>query len=92
MLCEFRRYDEAARKLKEGIRMCGKEEYRGVIPYIRKKVDLYACLLDVYYLSGDFEKCREVIGVIDEENRKNRDVGVVKVIAEDYRGEVFGGD
>ena len=30
-------------------------------------------------------------GVIDEENRKNRDVGVVKVIAEDYRGEVFGG-
>lgn len=91
MLCEFRRYDEAARKLKEGIRMCGKEEYRGVIPYIRKKVDLYACLLDVYYLSGDFEKCREVIGVIDEENRKNRDVGVVKVIAEDYRGEVFGG-
>ncbi|HBA47736.1 MAG TPA: hypothetical protein DCZ91_08035 [Lachnospiraceae bacterium] len=92
MLYEFGRYEEAAEKLKEGIRMCGKEEYRGVIPYIRKKVDLYACLLDVYYLSGNFEKCREVIGVIDEENLKNRDVGVVKVIAEDYRGEVFGGD
>lgn len=92
MLCEFEKYGEAAEKLKEGIEICGKEAYYGVVPYIRKKVDLYAFLLDVYYLCGDFEKCREVIGVIDEENRKNRDVGVVKVIAEDYRGEVFGGN
>ena len=91
MLCEFGKYEEAAEKLKEGIEICGKEAYQGVVPYIRRKVDLYAFLLDVYYLSGDFEKCREVIGVIDEENLKNQDVGVVKVIAEDYRGEVFGG-
>lgn len=92
MLCEFGKYEEAAEKVKEGIEICGKVAYHGVVPYIRRKVDLYAFLLDVYYLSGNFEKCREVIGVIDEENLKNRDVGVVKVIAEDYRGEVFGGD
>lgn len=90
MLFDLEKYDEAAEKLKEGIRICEKDEYRSVIPYIRKKVDLYACLLDAYYLMKDFGKCREVIGVIDEENLRNREIGVVKVIAEDYRGEVFG--
>ncbi|WP_251209912.1 NB-ARC domain-containing protein [Acetatifactor aquisgranensis] len=91
MLGEFRKYEEAAEKLKKGIQMCEKDEYKGIIPYIRKRVHLYACLLDMYYLGGDFTKCREVIGIIDEENSRNREYGVVKVIEEGYREEIFNG-
>ena len=89
MLDEFGKYEEAAEKLKKGIQLCEKDEYSGIVPYIRKKVHLYACLLDMYYLGGDFAKCREVIGIIDEENLRNREYGVVKEIEARYREEVF---
>lgn len=91
MLFEFKEYEKAAEKFKEGIRLCEKDAYKSVVPYIRKKVDLYTCLLDAYYLKGDFEKCREVLGVIDEENWRNRELGVVKVIEEGYREEILRG-
>ncbi|WP_300810189.1 NB-ARC domain-containing protein [uncultured Acetatifactor sp.] len=91
MLIELKEYEKAAEKLIEGIRLCEKDAYKSVVPYIRKKVDLYTCLLDTYYLKGDFEKCREVLGVIDEENRRNRELGVVKVIEEGYREEILRG-
>lgn len=90
MLYEFGRYEESASKLKAGIQLCEREEHRGMIPYVRKKMDLYACLLDVYYMSGDFVSCREVLGIIDAENEANREVGVLKVIEAGYRGEVLG--
>lgn len=89
MLAEFGKYEEAAEKLKKGIQLCEKDDYKGIVPYIRKKVYLYACLLDMYYMSGDFAKCREVIGIIDEENFRNREYGVVKVIEEGFRKEIF---
>lgn len=91
VLFEFKEYEKAAEKFKEGIRLCEKDAYKSVVPYIRKKVDLYTCLLDAYYLKGDFEKCREVLGVIDEENWRNRELGVVKVIEEGYREEILRG-
>ena len=40
-------------------------------------------------MKGDFVKCREVLGVIDEENRRNRELGVVKVIEKGYREEIL---
>lgn len=91
MLVELEEYEKAAEKLIEAIRLCEKDAYKSVVPYIRKKVDLYTCLLDTYYLKGDFERCREVLGVIDEENRRNRELGVVKVIEEGYREEILRG-
>lgn len=91
MLVELEEYEKAAEKLIEAIGLCEKDAYKSVVPYIRKKVDLYTCLLDTYYLKGDFERCREVLGVIDEENRRNREFGVVKVIEEGYREEILRG-
>ena len=89
MHLEFAEYEKAAEKLTEGIRLCEKAAYKSVVPYIRKKVDLYTSLLDTYYMKGDFVKCREVLGVIDEENRRNRELGVVKVIEKGYREEIL---
>lgn len=89
MLMDLGEYEEAAEKAIVGILMCEKEEYKGVIPYIREKMYLYACLLDAYYLNKDFGKCREIITEIDAENEANREYGVVKVIAADYREEIF---
>lgn len=91
MLIELKEYERADEKLIEGIRICKKDAYKSVVPYIRKKVHLYTCLLDTYYLKGDFVKCREVPGVMDEENRRNRELGVVKVIEEGYREEILRG-
>ena len=51
---------------------------------------MYACLLDAYYLAGEFEKCREVLGVIDVLNRENEELGIVKVIEAGYREEIEG--
>lgn len=89
MLLTLSEYEKAAEMLKKGIQMCDKETCQGVIPYVRKKVDLYACLLDAYYLAGDFEKCREVLGMIDVLNRENEELGIVKVIEAGYREEII---
>lgn len=88
MLLTLREYEKAAEMLKAGIQMCDKETCQGVIPYVREKVELYACLLDAYYLAGEFEKCREVLGVIDALNRENEELGIVKVIEAGYREEI----
>lgn len=91
MIYNFGGYEDAAGMLEKGVEMCEKEAYRGVIPYVRKKVFLYACMLDNYYMNQDYEKCREILGVIDAENERNRELGVVKVIAEDYRDDILNG-
>lgn len=88
MLADFGEYGKAAELLKNGIQMCETEDCRGVVPYIREKVYLYACLLDMYYLAGDFVRCREVLGVIDELNRENEELGIEKVIEAGYREEI----
>ncbi len=45
MFCEFADYERAAKLLRKGIEMC--EKYTNVIPYERKKKQLYQCLLDI---------------------------------------------
>lgn len=54
MYAELQMYDRAAAYIQRGIRIC--EEKTGVIPYMRKKMDLYGCLADVYALEGNLSK------------------------------------
>ena len=76
MLLEWKQYEEAAGWLYTAIHVC--EDYAGIIPYIRKKMDLYSYLLDVYFEEEAYEQCKEIITLIEKENEMNSDIGLVK--------------
>ncbi len=63
---EWQKYDSAAQQIISAIDIC--KNHNGVIPYIRKKKDLYNCLLDIYSFSQDSEKYKAIIEQIENEN------------------------
>lgn len=73
----------SAEFLIDGIKIC--EQKDTSVPYIRKKMELYRCLLDVCYEWGKQEVCRRIVAEIDDGNRKYRSVGVYVEIPEDLR-------
>ena len=74
MLWELEQYDRAISWLDDGIKIC--EEFPDVIPYIRKKLQLYSCKVDVYYYSGEYDECRKTIVVLDALNKEYNKIGV----------------
>lgn len=84
---EWKKCIKSASIIKSGIKIC--EAYDGVIPYIRKKMDLYGCLLDICYVAGDFSECRKIIAYIDDANKANRDIGIKKEIPPQLRKEIL---
>ena len=83
MMCIWERYSYSAEFLIDGIKIC--EQKDTSVPYIRKKMELYRCLLDVCYEWGKQEVCRRIVAEIDDGNRKYRSVGVYVEIPEDLR-------
>lgn len=83
MMCIWERYSCSAEFLMNGIKIC--EQKESSVPYIRKKMELYRCLLEVCYEWGKQELCRSIIAEIDEGNRKYNSVGVCIDIPEDFR-------
>lgn len=83
MYCLWECYAQSAKLLMEAIQICEKNE--PVVPYIRKKAELYGYLLDVCAEWGKFDLCRAVIGKIDALNKKYRSLGVHKEISEDLK-------
>ncbi|MCD8148737.1 MAG: hypothetical protein LUE92_04045, partial [Clostridiales bacterium] len=80
MMLIWQQYSLSARLLSDGIQSC--EQNDSVIPYIRKKMELYRCLLDVCYEWDQYDLCRQIIAEIDAGNRKYQSVGVhIKVPA-----------
>lgn len=79
MFFEWQQYDKSIDCLNEAVEIC--KTYKEVIPYIRKKLDLYFCMLDVYFETEKYEKCKEMIGFIEQENEKNKEFGIEKEIA-----------
>ena len=78
--CLWKRYAQSAKLLMEAIEICEKSE--PVVPYIRKKLELYGYLLDV---CAEWEKpdlCKAIIGEIDAMNDKYRSLGIHKEISE----------
>lgn len=86
MLYQIDQLEKAEEWLKNGIDIC--ERYNEMIPYIRKKIDLYSYLLDVYYVDDNIDKCKEIIAYIDYQNEINIDIGVHKIISHEVRDEI----
>lgn len=87
MMCIWERYSYSAEFLMDGIRIC--EQKESTIPYIRKKMELYRCLLDVCYEWGKQELCRRIVEEIDDSNRTYQSVGIYVEIPEDLRSLLF---
>lgn len=87
MMCIWERYSYSAEFLMDGIKIC--EQKEAAVPYIRKKMELYRCLLDVFYEWGKRDLCYRIVAEIDDGNRKYRDVGVYVEIPEDLRSLLF---
>ena len=83
MYCLWECYARSAKLLMEAIEICEKNE--PVIPYIRKKLELFGYLLDVCYEWGKYDLCRAVIGEIDAMNDKYCSLGIHKEISEELR-------
>lgn len=73
MFFEWGKYEDMDKMLRIGIGICEEEEHREIIPYIRKKRDLYRHLLEAYQKIRDLEKCREVEKSIEEEKEGRRE-------------------
>ena len=87
MMCIWERYSYSAEFLMDGIKIC--EHKEDSVPYIRKKMELYRCLLDVCYEWGKQELCRSIIAEIDDGNRKYESVGIYVEIPEELRSLLF---
>lgn len=87
LMCIWERYSYSAEFLMDGIKIC--EQKETTIPYIRKKTELYRCLLDVCYEWGKQELCRRIVEEIDDSNRTYQSVGIYVEIPEDLRSLLF---
>ena len=67
----------------EAVEICEKNE--PVVPYIRKKAELYGYLLDVCAEWDKPDLCRAIIDNIDAINDKYRTLGVHKEVSEELR-------
>ena len=83
MMCIWKRYAYSAQLLMDGVKACEKSD--SVVPYIRKKMELYRCLLDVCFEWDKRDLCKAIIAEIDEGNQKYSSVGVYIEIPEDLR-------
>lgn len=67
IIFHWRRYAKAADIIYTGIRVC--DENIDILPYVRKKIELMHCLLDIYHHGEDLEKYNEIKMEIDKMGR-----------------------
>ncbi len=68
ILLESEQEKEAAKCLLQGISLCDKNEE--IIPFIRKKIELYTYLLDIYRYIDDEKNYLEVVEIVKELNEQ----------------------
>lgn len=83
MLTEFGDFDRASQIVYEGIEKCSHSPEMAA--YIRKKMDLYGYLLEIYYYAGDPNRSREIARLIEQENEQNELKGIRKEIPEEIQ-------
>ena len=80
ILLETGKEDDAAEWINLGIRLC--DESDELLPFVRKKMELYTYLLDIYRLTENEEKYLETIAVIKKVNEQYEDFGIYIEISE----------
>lgn len=83
MMCIWERYSYSAELLMDGIKACEKND--SIVPYIRKKMELYRCLLDVCFAWEKHDLCKAIVAAIDEGNQEYHSIGVYVDVPEELR-------
>lgn len=83
MMAEFSDLDQAKEILLASVRSCS--AYPAMLPYIRKKMDLFGYLLEVCYFAGNPEDCRKVIAYMEHERALNQEYELQTDIPEEIR-------
>ncbi len=81
MFLEFNKYEKSADKLLSGIEIC--QTHNKILPYSRKKMELYQYLLEVYDSANETEKVRSLIDRIDKEKAAIKDSGIATALPSD---------
>lgn len=91
ILCNWEEYEGAAQLLENAIELCAQKGE--IIPWLRKRMELYRCLIDVYYDLGHMEQCRAILRLIDEANARYAAQGIYVDVPQELRdilaGSVF---
>lgn len=87
MMCIWERHSYSAQLLMDGIKACEKND--SIVPYVRKKMELYRCLLDICFAWEKRDLCKAIVAEIDEGNRKYQSVGIYVEIPEDLHSLHF---
>ena len=90
MCIEFGWTSDAVGLLEDAIKLCEKDAHLNVIPYIRKRAELYSHLLEIYYFEKDIANGRNVLAIIDEMNRQYSTVGINYEIPNEIRDSFSG--
>lgn len=72
--------DDSVDWLNLGIRLCDKNDE--LLPFVRKKMELYIYLLDIYHSTGNEKKYLETIAAIKKVNEEYEDYGIFIDIGE----------
>lgn len=80
IMLETGKENDAADWLNLGIRLCNENEE--LLPFVRKKMELYTYLLDVYRCTENKEKYLETINVIQAINEQYEDYGIFIAVDE----------
>lgn len=80
ILLENGKEEDSAEWLNMGIRLC--DENDKMLPFVRKKMELYTYLLDVYHLTENEEKYLKTIAIIKKINEQYKDSGICIEIKE----------
>lgn len=72
--CYWEEAQRATDLLLEGIRIC--EANEPIVPYVRKKMQLYGCYLDVLKIAGDKNQIDDLLSKIEELNKEHEPLGI----------------
>ena len=66
--CYWEELEIANKLLLEGIQIC--EANESIVPYVRKKMQLYGCYLDVLKIAGDQKQIDDLLSKIEDLNKE----------------------
>ena len=73
-------------KLEEAVQLCRK--YPDTIRYIDKESEILLILIDVYYHTGEPEKCRDSIRKLEKLNETYKEQGIFREIPSEIRDQI----
>jgi serine/threonine protein kinase len=87
IMLEWQEYEDAEQYLRLSIAICGK--HQEIAAYQRRQAELLGHLLQVYFIAGEYEKCREAIAMLNDRSCKDAELNIEQFVPTKIREAVF---